>query len=324
MATCLSRLSYWSCRKAEEAAKAAAAEEQEALEKARLEQVVAAASAASLPGDASADSQPPPVLPSAASQPPSTAPHDLRLAHDSLDVNLSGSVARDLEALADATTGGPDVDVDVTVTALEAGLPGSPLGPPASAEVIEAAIEGIQQEGLADSAWDKPLGLAAALVPNGPLAGEAGAQGTTLEVLAPEAPEEPAQPPVQQGAGDWDTGSAEEPPEPPIVPSSLPASQEVRAPSQGPAAPAQARAPAAAIPQPPLPTTSWRRIVSGDTGTPLSPREAAVAAAQAAQEKPAPPELQMGPAKPGERRSRDGRERTRPPRDGREPAQGMG
>ena len=107
-------------RKAEEAAKAAAAEAQEAAEKAALEQDVAAASAApeSPAKQLSEEALLFPPVPPAVSQPLSGAPVSAMrqgITHASLDVNLSGSVAKDLENLVEAAVEAVEADAEVSL-----------------------------------------------------------------------------------------------------------------------------------------------------------------------------------------------------------------
>ncbi|KAK9807338.1 hypothetical protein WJX73_003098 [Symbiochloris irregularis] len=132
-------------RKAEQAAKAAAAEEREAAEKAALEQEAALA-ATPLPADNV-------LIDSVIDQlPASSIPgrKGLGPTHDSLAVNLSGSLGRELDKLADTTTAA--AVVSSSRQGSEIGAPESPLGPPATAADVEAAIETLDGQAVG-RAW---------------------------------------------------------------------------------------------------------------------------------------------------------------------------
>lgn len=116
----------------------------------------------------------------ASSAPDPTPAADLGITAASLDVNLSGSVARDLEQLADAAA---------AAAAGEDLAPESPVRPAASVEAVEAAIETLEGEVLLKTEqlaeWEKLPGS----LPNGMEEGiEDGGDGleeeTTTQILA--------------------------------------------------------------------------------------------------------------------------------------------
>ena len=256
----LSQDKIW-CRKAEEAANAAAAEEREAAEKAALEHEAAMAAAG-------ASQQP--------ASPPAATPA-LGPAHDSLDVNLSDSVARELESLADMAKAAEAS----SLTGADATGPESPAGPPASTQEIEAAIDALDQQVVADGAWleRRSPQPSASPLPNG-IPAEAVATDENTVTLG----EGPTIKESLVGEGDWDANSTEGLPEPTELPPAAPHPSEAPTPAAVQPRPGAAVAPmpTPAASMPPMPTTSWRRIVSGDTSGPLSPREATQQAAVAA------------------------------------------
>ena len=161
----LNHFHHLCCRKAEEAAKAAVIEEAEAAEKARLEQDVAAASLVPLPAvedspgigeleDDVVQLDPLPQLPL-----PPALPSQGGLTHNSLEVNLSGSVARDLGALADAVEAVGESE-EAGALSMGGSLESSSLEALALAnEGVQAAGAAMQQQqlqpGAADGAWER-------------------------------------------------------------------------------------------------------------------------------------------------------------------------